>query len=67
MPGYTKPVPKERELLSPTDIWRVYGVSRSTIYRWRDTGKLKHQKLGERVRIRRSDIEKLMKPSKKSG
>ena len=53
--------------MSPREVNRVYGIARSTLYRLRDEGRLKHYKIGERVRIRRADVEKLIKPSKKRG
>lgn len=44
-----------------------YGPGHSTWYRWRDAGLLKHYKLMGKVVIKREDIEKLIKPSKRGG
>ena len=61
------PVPADRSWLSPSEVWRVYGIARSSLYRLRDAGKLKHYKIGSRVRINRADVEKLIKPAKRGA
>lgn len=40
-------------------------TGRTSLYRWRDAGLLKHYKLMGKVVIKREDIEKLIKPSKR--
>jgi excisionase family DNA binding protein len=45
-------------LITVKNFCDEYGVSRSTAYRLRDRGELRHVKIGRAVRIRREDAER---------
>ena len=49
------------ELLTINETCKVMKVSRATIYNWMTSGKLRAYKLGKGVRIKKTDLEKLMK------
>lgn len=45
------------------EVARYFGVSRDTVYRLTRTGELKTVKVGERLRIRKEDVEKYLSES----
>jgi len=49
------------ELLTINEVIKIAKVSRVTIYNWMTSGKLRAYKLGKGVRIKKTDLEKLMK------
>jgi len=56
---FNKQVLKEKEFLSIAETCNLLGASRMTIYRQIKKGNIKTIKLGRRVIIKRSEIEKL--------
>ena len=58
-PGRTPKSPlKEDEMLSLDQAAAALGVSRSTLYRWQNQGRLRGFKVGRQWRFRRSDLDK---------
>jgi hypothetical protein len=52
---------RDRKYLTLQEVHRVYGRSRSSMYRHRDAGLIKFYKFGNRVLVRVEDVEKLFK------
>jgi len=51
----------QERLIRPSEVARLLGVSRSTVYRWFWEGKLQGIKVGHRsVRIAREAVEKIL-------
>ena len=51
----------QRRFVRPSEVARLLGVSRSTVYRWFWEGKLKGIKFGEKnIRIAFDSIEKII-------
>ena len=50
---------QDKEILSIKEVCAFLGASRSTIYRQMKSGVIKYTKLGDRVLIRKVDIDKL--------
>ncbi len=46
--------------MSTEELAQVFGVSRVTIRRWRQSGKLQAVQVGRELRFRVSDIERLL-------
>lgn len=46
------------------EVMRILKVSRNTLYRWNKDGYLKPVKVGGGIRYHKSDIEKLLNPTK---
>jgi excisionase family DNA binding protein len=60
--------PKEPEIwISRKEVSELLGVSMVTIHNWSKDGILKAYKIGNRVRFRRSDIEKTLLSSNKKA
>jgi len=45
------------DYLTPQEVAKMLKVSRLTVYRWIDEGKLKAKKFAGTVRIKREDLE----------
>lgn len=56
----TEPVASDRvsefDYLTPSQVADIYKVSERTVYRWIDTGELRHVRVGGTVRIPRSAL-----------
>ena len=48
----------EKEFLTPTEVGKLLGISRSTVYRYMAVGDIKAKQFSGKTIIRRSDIEK---------
>ena len=46
--------------LTPDEVAKMLGVSKSTLWRWNKNGCLKHTKCGRRPFYKKSDIDKIM-------
>lgn len=46
--------------LTPDEVAKMLGVSKSTLWRWNKNGYLKHTKCGRRPFYKKSDIDKIM-------
>ena len=46
--------------LTPNEVAKMLGVSKSTLWRWNKNGYLKHTKCGRRPFYKKSDIDKIM-------
>lgn len=55
---YTKP--KEEKLLTIKQVAELLGVTEPTLWRWNKEGILKKVKVGNKVRYRESDINKVL-------
>jgi excisionase family DNA binding protein len=56
---------QEREFYTVSEAARVLDVSRTTIWRWIDIGKLPAYRVGGRtIRIRREDVETMRRPAR---
>jgi excisionase family DNA binding protein len=53
-----KEEPADRELLTLDQAAAALGVSRSTLYRWQNEGRIRGSKVGRQWRFRRSDLDK---------
>ena len=54
---------QEREFYTVSEAARVLDVSRTTIWRWIDEGKLPAYRVGGRtIRIRRQDVDEMLRP-----
>ena len=53
---------KPMEYLTPAEIAERLKVTRRTVYKWIDEGKLQAYKVGVNVRIKREDLEAFIKP-----
>jgi len=53
----------ERDYVTPTEAARLLAVSRSTVWRWIQSGRLAAQRLGPKtIRIKRRDLEVMARP-----
>ena len=50
------------EYLTPAEIAEKLKVTRRTVYKWIDEGKLRAYKIGVNVRIKREDLDAFIKP-----
>ena len=58
---------KEREYYTASEAAEVLEVSRTTIWRWIETGRLPAYKIGGKtIRIKREDMQTLLKPARES-
>ena len=55
------------QFLKPSEIRKMLGVSRTTIWRWTVERGLKVVKVGDVVRIRESDLEAFLKRHETAG
>jgi len=58
------------ELLTINEVCKIMKVSRATLYNWMNSRKVRAYRLGRGVRIKKTDLEKLMKewkPRKKKS
>ncbi len=55
-----EPEPVEDSLLTPGEAAEILRVSRRTLHRWKNKGKIPHVRIGEQIRYKRSELEKLM-------
>jgi predicted DNA-binding transcriptional regulator AlpA len=53
-------IEKPNEYLSANDICKRFGITKPTVYEWRDRGILVARKLGARVYYRMDEIEEAM-------
>jgi len=53
---------KDDPLLTPTQVAQELQVTRAAVYKWIAEGKLEALKAGKVTRIRRSALEKFLKP-----
>ena len=54
---------QEREFYTVSEAARMLDVSRTTIWRWIDEGKLPAYRVGGRtIRIRRQDVDEMLRP-----
>lgn len=54
----------QKELLRPDEVAVYLNISRSTVYRWIEEGKLPAKKVGEKlIRIPRKALVNLVRPS----
>ncbi|MGA2928518.1 MAG: helix-turn-helix domain-containing protein [Solirubrobacteraceae bacterium] len=53
----------EDEFLSIPEVARRLKLSRATIYRWIDEGRLPALKLGKNIRLRAHDVDRLLEAS----
>jgi len=49
----------KKALLTPSEVAKFWSVSRATIYRWADIGKIKAIKKAGTLRIPRAEAEKI--------
>ena len=47
---------EKEEILEVDDVCRLFGVTRTTVYAWRRTGKVKSYQKGRRVYFKRSEL-----------
>lgn len=57
----------KREWMTLAEVRAAFGIARSTMYRLSSQGRLKFYRLDTRVKVRRADVEKLLKPYKRSN
>jgi excisionase family DNA binding protein len=50
----------ENEYLTVEEVARFFKVSKTTVYRWTEEGKLKKYKAGRYNRYKRSEVEQVM-------
>jgi predicted DNA-binding transcriptional regulator AlpA len=51
-----------RQILTPNEVCKLFGITRQTEWRWRKQGRLpKPIKINSKVMYRRKEIEKLLK------
>jgi type IV pilus assembly protein PilB len=50
--------PEKEDVLSLEEAAQILGVSRSTVYRWQNEGRIRGFKVGRQWRYRRSDLDK---------
>lgn len=55
---YTKP--KEEKLLTIKQVAELLGVTEPTLWRWNKEGVLKRVKVGNKVRYKESDVNKVL-------
>ncbi len=55
---------EERILMTVNEVAQFLHVSRSTVYRLIDLGMFPTYKVGERIRIKREDVEKYLEEQK---
>lgn len=48
------------ELMSVAEASRMLGVSRPTIYRWDENGRLKIYRIGGIPKVKKTDVEKIL-------
>jgi len=58
---YLSIMKQEETLMTGLEVQKVFQVSRTTLYRWVKTRKIKKIKIGGVNRYKWSDIEKIMK------
>jgi len=51
---------KKLEFMTPTEVARLLGVSRPTIYNWMKSGKLKCFKIGGLYKVSKEDFEEFL-------
>ncbi len=57
----------EREYYTVAEAAEVLGVSRTTIWRWIESGRLPAYRIGRKtIRIRRADLPSLLKPARET-
>jgi len=54
----------EKELLRPDEVAKYFSVTRKTVYRWIETGKLRAVKIARLIRIPREAILEMKNPPK---
>lgn len=52
---------EKEEILEVDDVCRMFGVSRTTVYEWRRTGKVNSYQRGRRVFFKKEDLMKFRK------
>ena len=52
------------EYLTIKEVMDFLKVSRSTIYNWKNSGKLRFYKIGKLVRIKREELERFIESNK---
>ena len=56
----------DEEWLTPSDVAKLYGVTKQTVYNWNKGGILSFQKIGGRLRLHRDDLPALPETQKKT-
>lgn len=51
---------KRIDFITPTEVSRLLGVSRPTIYNWMKAGILEHYRIGGLYKIKREDFNKFL-------
>lgn len=61
-----KPVPEYEPLLTTNQACELLGISRSSIFRWREQGEVPYYRVGsdQIIRYKRSEIENYMRKRK---
>lgn len=47
---------EKEEILEVDDVCRIFGVSRTTVYEWRRTGKVNSYQQGRRIYFKKSEL-----------
>ena len=54
-------------MLSVKETADLFGVTKRTVFRWIKSGKMKSVKIGRTVRIKESEIERVIKEGERYG
>ena len=54
-------------MLSVKETAELFGVTKRTVFRWIKSGKMKSVKIGRTVRIKESEIERVIKEGERYG
>ena len=55
---------KSQKLLNSAEVAEHFGISKLTLFNWRQAGTIKFTKIGQKVFYRTEDIQAIIKPSK---